>query len=192
MGVVVQQTIRFGVARGVFSNESGLGSAPMAHAAAKTREMAREGFVAMIGPFIDTIIICSMTALVIILTGVWNSGETGASLSAMAFETGLPIYGLGKYVVSFGLIFFAYSTMISWSYYGDRCSEYLFGPKAIMPYRCLFIVFVVVGAVVRLQHVWDISDIMNAFMAFPNLVALLGLSGVMAAETRSYLQRYNV
>lgn len=192
MGVVVQQTIRYGVARGVFSNESGLGSAPMAHAAAKTREMAREGFVAMIGPFIDTIIICSMTALVIILTGVWNSGETGAALSAKAFETGLPIYGLGKFVVSFGLIFFAYSTMISWSYYGDRCSEYLFGPKAIIPYRCMFIVFVVVGAVVRLQHVWDISDIMNAFMAFPNLVALLGLSGVVRAETRSYLKRYNV
>lgn len=192
MGVVVQQTIRFGVARGVFSNESGLGSAPMAHAAAKTREMAREGFVAMIGPFVDTIIICSMTALVIISTGVWNSGETSSSLSALAFETGLPILGLGKYIVSFGLIFFAYSTMISWSYYGDRCSEYLLGPKAIMPYRCLFTLFVVVGAVGSLQQVWLISDIMNAFMAFPNLVALLGLSGVVVAETRSYLQRMNM
>jgi len=232
-GAVVAQTIRYGVARGVFSNESGLGSAPMAHAAAKTGEMAREGFVAMLGPFIDTIVICTMTALVILSTGAWQVRDdagrviygigapyraatvdgvlvvvdeagkplldaagkpykvpTSTSLTAQAFETGLARIGpIGLYIVVFGLVFFAYSTMISWSYYGDRCAEFLLGPKAIMPYRCLYVVLIVVGACWTLKPVWTFADIFNALMAIPNLIGLLALSGLVARETRSYLRR---
>ncbi|MFC1512179.1 alanine/glycine:cation symporter family protein [Candidatus Latescibacterota bacterium] len=136
IGATVSQALRFGIARGVFSNESGLGSAPMAHAAAKTREMVREGFVAMLGPFIDTIVICSMTALVILVTGVRSSGLTSSSLTAKAFDVGL--FGYGQYIVGFGIILFAYSTIISWSYYGDRCAEYLFGQRAVLWYRCIY------------------------------------------------------
>lgn len=232
VGMLMARTIRQGVAKGVFSNESGLGSAPMAHAAAKTKEMVREGFVAMLGPFIDTIIICTMTALVIVLTGAWqvrsDSGELlygpggrglpmrvegvqvigtidespeplldekgemyvlpiSASLTAGAFEKGLP--GFGQWIVAFGLVFFAFSTMISWSYYGDRCFEYLFGEKAIKPYRHVFCVFVVIGTISGLDLVWTVADNLNALMAVPNLIALLGLSGVVVKETRDYIRR---
>jgi AGCS family alanine or glycine:cation symporter len=236
VGVVLSRTIQKGVARGVFSNESGLGSAPMAHAAAKTHEMAREGFVAMLGPFIDTIIICTMTALVIITTGVWQvkSGDgrvlygpgakglpmkmmvgdeycqvigtseaepepyldeagqpyllpTGASLTASAFEHSLAKPGC--WIVSISLVFFAYSTMISWSYYGDRCFEYLFGSRAIMPYRYVYCFVVIVGAVGALDLVWTIADILNALMAVPNLIALLALVGTVAVETKDYVRR---
>jgi len=232
----VKYTVQKGVARGVFSNESGLGSAPMAHAAAKTHEPIREGYVAMLGPFIDTIVVCSMTALVILVTGVWQvraedgtvlygpggkgvpmtanidghhklvvgtvgvdpkpltseSGDvylvkTGTELTSTAFEEGLGF--TGRVVVGLGIVLFAYSTMISWSYYGDRCWEYLFGPKAVMPYRYIFCGFVVVGTVSGLELVWTMSDNLNALMAIPNLLALLGLAGIVTREARDYTAR---
>jgi alanine or glycine:cation symporter, AGCS family len=190
-GAVIAQALRYGVARGVFSNESGLGSAPMAHAAAKTRETAREGFVAMLGPFIDTIIICTLTALVILVTGARDTGLPlgfkGAALTAHAFDMGLA--GWGRYVVGIGLILFAYSTMISWSYYGDRCAEYLFGAGAVIWYRCAYVIVVVVGAVGGLDLIWNIADIMNALMAVPNLIGLIALAGVVAKYTKDYTQR---
>jgi len=232
VGFVLERTVQKGVARGVFSNESGLGSAPIAHAAAKTHEMAREGFVAMLGPFIDTIVICTITALVIIVTGCWQvqthegdilygpgyngtlvrvegvqvigtpgedaqpvvdeSGDyyklpTGAALTATAFEHG--IGRAGRWIVGIGIMLFAYSTMIAWSYYGDRCWEYLLGPRAVTPYRYLFCVFVVVGTVGGLDLIWTVADNLNALMAVPNLIALIFLAGVVVRETDSYLKR---
>ncbi len=186
-GFTVAQALRFGVARGVFSNESGLGSAPMAHAAAKTRETAREGFVAMLGPFIDTLIICTMTALVILVTDARTSGLTSSSLTAHAFDEGL--FGYGHYIVGFGLMLFAYSTMISWSYYGDRCAQYLFGPRSVIAYRLLYVFLVVVGAVGGLKIIWNLADVMNALMAIPNLIGLVALSGFVAKYTRDYVGR---
>ncbi len=183
-GATLAQVIRFGVARGVFSNESGLGSAPIAHGAARTKEPVREGLVAMLGPFIDTIVICTMTALIIILTGAFQTGITGADLTARAFNLGLP--GPGGYIVAFGIIIFAFSTTISWSYYGDRCVDYLLGEKLVMPYRVLFCLLLPVGAFVRLELVWTISDIFNALMAWPNLMGLILLSPVIVRMTREY------
>lgn len=191
-GAAVAQAIRFGVARGVFSNEAGLGSAPIAHGAARTKEPVREGLVAMLGPFIDTIVICTMTALVIILTGAFTTGETGADLTAKAFNIGLP--GPGGYIVAIGIIFFAFSTAISWSYYGDRCIDYLFGQKMVMPYRILYCILLPVGAYVKLATVWTISDIFNALMAWPNLIGLIFLSPVIIRLTKEYFsdpQRVN-
>jgi AGCS family alanine or glycine:cation symporter len=181
--------MRFGVARGVFSNESGLGSAPIAHAAAKTPEMIREGFVAMLEPFIDTLIICSMTALVILVTDARTSGPDldGSMLTAHAFEKGL--FGFGHYVVGVGLVLFAYSTIIGWSYYGDRCAEYLFGPRAVDWYRYLYLALIVVGAVGGLRVMWALADIFNALMAVPNLIALIALAGLLAAKKRDYVRR---
>jgi AGCS family alanine or glycine:cation symporter len=187
LGATVAQTVRFGVARGLFSNEAGLGSASIAHSAAKTKEPVREGLVAMVGPFIDTIVICTMTALVIVSTGAWTSGLTSSPLSAHAFELGLP--QIGKWIVTFGLVFFAFSTMITWSYYGDRCSEYILGRKAVMPYRWLFVILIPVGAVVKIDLVWLLTDIMNGFMAFPNLVGILGLSGLSVKMINDYFSR---
>jgi len=186
-GSTILLTIRMGVARGVFSNEAGLGSAPMAHAAAKTNEPVREGLVAMLGPFIDTIIICSMTALVIITTGLWTSGKSGTPLTALAFNAGLP--GVGEYIVTLGIVLFAYSTMITWCYYGERGIEYLFGSWAIKPYRWLYVLAIPAGAYARLVTVWSAADIANGFMAFPNLVGLVGLSGVAARLTKEYLSK---
>jgi len=187
LGATVAQTIRFGVARGLFSNEAGLGSASIAHSAAKTKEPVREGLVAMLGPFVDTIVICSMTALVIISTGAWTSGLTSSPLSAHAFDMGLPV--VGKWIVTFGLVFFAFSTMLTWSYYGDRCSEYILGSKAVMPYRWLFVMCIPIGAIVKIDLVWLLTDIMNGFMAFPNLIGILGLSGLVARMTNEYFSR---
>jgi AGCS family alanine or glycine:cation symporter len=187
LGIAVTETIRSGVARGVFSNESGLGSAPIAHAAAKTGEPVREGTVAMLGPFIDTIIICTLTALCILVTGAAGSEYTGGALTAHAFQTGL--FGFGQYLVGFGLMFFAYSTMIGWSYYGDRCAEFLFGEKAIPVYRWLFVGCITIGAVGGLKVIWTIADIFNALMAIPNLIGLILLSGVVAKETKRYCNR---
>lgn len=183
-GAAVGQAIRFGVARGVFSNEAGLGSAPIAHGAARTKEPVREGLVAMLGPFIDTLVICTMTALVIILTGAYKEGLTGADLTVRAFNLGMP--GPGGYIVAVGLIFFAFSTAISWSYYGDRCVDYLFGEKYVMPYRVLYCMLLPVGAYIQLELVWTISDIGNALMAWPNLVGLIFLSPVIVRSTRDY------
>jgi AGCS family alanine or glycine:cation symporter len=189
-GAALAQAIRFGVARGVFSNEAGLGSAPIAHGAAQTKEPVREGLVAMLGPFIDTIVICTMTAMVILttkaftLTGTDGNALTGAVLTAKAFNMGLP--GPGDYIVSIGIIFFAFSTAISWSYYGDRCVDYLFGEKMVMPYRVIYCILLPVGAAVELTTVWTISDIFNALMAWPNLVGLILLSPVVIKTTKEY------
>ncbi len=186
-GGAVGTAIRYGVARGVFSNESGLGSAPIAHAAVKTNEPVREGLVAMLGPLVDTLIICTMTALVILVTGA-NTGEhDGGALTAHAFGKGL--FGYGQYLVGFGLIFFAYSTMLGWSYYGDRCAEFLFGEKAIPLYRWVFVGCITVGAIGGLKIIWTLADIANALMAIPNLIGLILLSGVVTDETKQYCRR---
>ena len=183
-GTVMMQAIRYGVARGIFSNEAGLGSAPIAHAAATTDHPVRQGMWGVFEVFMDTIVICSITALSIMVTGVWESGESGAVLSVMAFNTGLP--GVGKYIVSVGLILFAYSTILGWEYYGERCLEYLFGTKPIFAYRILWVVMVVVGAIGGLTFMWDLADTLNALMAFPNLVAVLMLSPVVFKLTKEF------
>ncbi len=188
-GAAVAQAIRMGVARGLFSNEAGLGSAPIAHGAAQTNEPVREGLVAMLGPFIDTIVICTMTGLVIIVTGAYQGGLSGADLTAQAFGSALPSiggYNIGTCIVALGMTIFAFSTAVSWSYYGDRSVEYLFGEKSIMPYRVLYCALLPVGAVFELKQVWAISDIFNALMAWPNLIGLLLLSGVVVRSTREY------
>ncbi len=190
-GGAIGAAIQYGVARGVFSNESGLGSAPMAHAAARTSEPVREGLVAMLGPFIDTLIICTMTALVIVIVGAWGDARpeelTGAALSAYAYSQVLGDFG--GWVVGFGLMFFAYSTIIAWSYYGDRSAEFLFGEKAVLPYRIVYIVLVVVGASVPLQLVWNFADITNIFMAVPNLISLVLLAGVVKKLSDDYFEK---
>jgi alanine or glycine:cation symporter, AGCS family len=188
-GASVMLTIRMGVARGVFSNESGLGSASIAAAAAQTGHPVTQALVSMTQTFIETIIVCSLTGFVIIASGEWSSGLTGASLTTAAFSHGLPGTS-GGIVVALSIMFFAYSTILGWSYYGEKSLEYLLGRRAITPYRVVFCVFVFVGAVSELETVWTISDIMNGLMAFPNLVGLIGLSGIVVAETRDYLQRY--
>lgn len=200
-GGAIGAAIQYGVARGVFSNEAGLGSAPMAHAAAKTNEPAREGLVAMLGPFIDTIIICTMTALVIVIMGAWGEARpenlVGAALSVYSFEQGLIGLGasaakIGSWVVGFGLVFFAYTTIIAWSYYGDRCAKFLFGARAVLPYRILYTILVVVGAVVPLQLVWNMADIANVLMAAPNLISLILLAGVVRQLSKDYSSRHNL
>ena len=183
-GATFLLVLRQGVARGLFSNESGLGSAPIAHGAAKTEEPVREGLVAMLGPFIDTIVICTMTALVIVVTGAYSTGLSGADLTGEAFNAG--IAGFGGFIVTFGLVFFAFSTAISWSYYGDRCVDYLFGEKFVIPYRVLYCILLPVGACIELESVWDISDIFNAMMAWPNLIGLIFLSPVVIRMTKEY------
>ncbi len=183
-GAAVWAAIRFGVARGIFSNEAGLGSAPIAHAAAKTNNPVNQGMIAMLGTFIDTLLICTMTALVIILTGAWTSGETGAALSTYAFNTGLP--EIGGYIVVFGLVVFAFTTILGWSYYGERCAEYIFGSKVILPYRLLWLCAIPVGAMGKLAIIWTMADIMNGLMAIPNLIALVLLSPVIFRLTARY------
>jgi AGCS family alanine or glycine:cation symporter len=187
LGSSVLLTIRMGVARGIFSNESGLGTAPMIHAAARTDEAVHQGLVAMLGPFIDTILICSMTALVIIISGLWQGGLDGAPLTCSAFNQFLP--GGGRAIVSLGLALFAYSTLISWYYYGEKGVEYLLGSRIISPYKWVYIMVIPLGAVVRLDIVWGFADIANGFMALPNLMAVLGLSGVVSAATTNYYKR---
>lgn len=185
LGASVMLTIRMGVARGIFSNESGLGSAPIAAAAAQTKHPVTQALVSMTQTFIDTIVVCSMTGFVILATGLWNSGQTGAELTATAFEAGIG-HTVGSLIVTLGLVLFAYSTILGWSYYGEKSIEFLVGERWVMTYRILFTIFVLVGAVAELDLVWKFSDIMNGLMAVPNLIGLLGLSGVLVAETRDY------
>ena len=180
--------IWFGVARGGFSNESGLGSAGIAAAAAQTRDPVTQALVSMTQTFIDTLIVCSITGFVIIGSGMWTSGETGAALTAAAFSKGLS-GEFGAYIVALGLVLFAYSTVLGWSYYGEKSIVYLFGDKVAMPYRVVFCLFVGIGAVAQLDLVWAISDVMNGLMAVPNLIGLIFLSGVVAAETRRYFAK---
>ena len=183
-GAAVWAAIRFGVARGVFSNEAGLGSAPIAHAAATTDNPIRQGTVAMLGTFIDTLLICSITGLVIIVSGVWSSGETGASLSSAAFENVLP--GIGSYIVTLGLSVFAFTTILGWSFYGEKCVEFLFGVRSIFIFRALWIIAIPLGANADLSFIWLLADTLNALMAIPNLIALLLLSPVVFGLTREY------
>ncbi len=196
-GAAVWAAIRFGVARGVFSNEAGLGSAPIAHAAAQTNNPVRQGSIAMLGTFIDTIIICSITGLVIVASGAWQlcspdvtdcvpgQGLSGAPLTAMAFSLGLP--GYGHILVSLGLAIFAFTTIIGWSFYGEKCTEYLFGVKSVPVFRLIWVLAIPVGATYELDVAWLLADTLNAMMALPNLLALLLLSPVVFKLTRSYL-----
>ncbi len=186
-GAAVWAAIRFGVARGIFSNEAGLGSAPIAHAAAQTKNPINQGMVAMLGTFIDTLIICSITGLVIITSGTWTAGVSGAELTSMAFAEALP--GIGNYLVAIALAVFAFTTILGWSFYGERCIEFLFGVKAIVPYRVAWIVAIPVGATLKLGFVWLVADTLNAMMALPNLVALLLLSPVVFKLTREHFDR---
>ena len=185
-GASVMLAIQMGVARGIFSNEAGLGSAPIAHAAAETDSPVRQGTIAMLGTFIDTIIICTITGLVIVISGAWTSGDTGAGLSALAFGNELP--GSGAYIVSIGLALFAFTTILGWSVYGERCVEYLFGIKAIIPFRILWVLAIPVGAVIHLDFVWLVADTLNALMAIPNLIALLLLSPVVFKVTKEFFE----
>lgn len=186
-GAAVWAAIRFGVARGVFSNEAGLGSAPIAHAAAQTKDPVRQGLIAMLGTFLDTIIVCTITGLVIVTSGAWTSGESGAALTSAAFADALP--GLGNYLVAISLAIFAFTTIIGWSFYGEKCVEFLFGVKAIKPYRLLWILAVPVGATLSLDFVWLVADTLNAMMALPNLIAIAMLSPVVFGLTREYFAR---
>lgn len=185
LGATVMMAIRSGIARGVFSNESGLGSAPIAAAAAKVKWPAEQGLVSMTGTFIDTIIVCTLTGLTLIVTGTWNGAAEGAAMTQAAFDAAMPF---GSIVLMLCLILFAFTTILGWNYYGERCIVYLFGVRAILPYRIVFIVMVAAGAFIKLQAIYFLSDIVNGLMALPNLVALLGLSGVVVAETRLYLR----
>ncbi|MDW5375591.1 sodium:alanine symporter family protein [Halomonas sp. HP20-15] len=183
-GAAVAKAIQYGVARGVFSNEAGLGSAPIAHAAAQTKNPVRQGLVAMLGTFIDTIVVCSVTALAILTSAEWTSGETGATLTAMAFDGALP--GVGQYVVSFALAVFAFTTILGWAFYGEKCCEYLFGVASIKVYRVVYILAILAGAIAPLNFVWLMASVFNALMAIPNLIALALLSPVVFKLSRDY------
>ncbi|NDV26622.1 sodium:alanine symporter family protein [Desulfovibrio sp. JC010] len=185
-GATVMLAIRMGVARGVFSNESGLGSAPIAAAAAQTKEPVTQALVSMTQTFIDTLVVCTMTGLVLILTGAWSNGTTGAELTTVAFSMGMTG---GAHIVTIGLILFAYSTILGWCYYGEKSMEYLFGVKAILPFRLVFICFVGVGAIAKLSFVWNLSDTFNGLMAIPNLIGLIMLTPVVVAETKAYFAK---
>ncbi|MHB0971144.1 MAG: alanine/glycine:cation symporter family protein [Thermoanaerobaculia bacterium] len=187
-GATLAAGIRYGVARGIFSNESGLGSAGIAAAAAQTKEPVRQAMVSMTQTFIDTIIVCTMTGITIIVTGAWMSGEDGAAMTQHAFREGLPGQW-GGWIVAISLAMFAYSTILGWSYYGETSAEYLFGGKIVKPYRVLFVIATFFGAIAHLDVVWTLSDVMNGLMAIPNLIGLVLLGGVVAAETKSYFER---
>ena len=187
-GITLSIAMQRGIGRGVFSNESGLGSAPIAAAAAKTNSPARQGLISMTGTFIDTIMVCTMTGIVIIITGSFNGNLEGAALTTAAFETGLPIAVVGKYIVNVGLIFFAFTTILGWNYYGERCIEYLFGVKGIKPYKVIFIALVGVGPFLPLEMIFIIADIVNGLMALPNLIGLIGLRHVIISETEMFFK----
>ena len=184
-GSTMAMALRYGVARGLFSNEAGLGSAPMVHAVAETDHPVRQGMYGIFEVFVDTILICTTTGLVILVTGTWDSGATGAALSARAFEVGLP-GAWGDIVVTGGVLLFSYSTLIGWSYYGETGIVYLFGTRAAMPYRMLWLVFVYLGSVGSLHLVWDVADTLNGMMAIPNLVAVLGSIGLLRRLVREF------
>jgi len=184
-GATVWMTFTWGLRRGLFSNEAGQGSAAMAHSTAKVEEPVREGLVAMLGPFIDTLVICTMTALVIITTNQWASGETGAVLTMNSFDHALPFYGM--WMVVLGVLLFAFSTVIAWSYYGEKGIEYIGGRKSKIPYKWLYVIFTLLGARFDLQAVWSYADTANGLMAVPNLVALVALSGALVVVTKKYM-----
>jgi len=183
LGATVVMAIRWGFARGIFSNEAGLGSAAIVHAAAKTNNPIEQGLVGMIGVFIDTIVVCTITGLVIITSGVWTSSANGPAMTADAFQATL---GFGGTVVAISLALFTYTTLLGWSYYGERALVFLFGVKAIMPYRIIWVLLIPIGATMSLDLVWGIADALNAMMAIPNLIALIILAPAVFAMTRNY------
>lgn len=186
-GSTIMMAMQNGIARGVFSNESGLGSAPIAAAAAKTKEPAEQGLISMTGTFIDTLIICTMTGLALVLTGVWQGDAAGAAMTSAAFASA---YGaVGSSLLTIALVLFAFTTILGWNYYGERACIYLFGTKGVMPYRVIFIALIASGGFLKLEAIWILADIVNGLMAIPNLIALIALSGVVVAETESYLSR---
>lgn len=187
-GATVQQAIQRGIARGVFSNESGLGSAPIAAAAAKSDNPVEQGLISMTGTFIDTLIICTLTGLTILVTGQWSiEGLAGAPLTQAAFAS---VFGQpGALALTISLVLFAFTTILGWSYYGERCIEFLFGTKSILPYRLVFVAMVALGGFLKLDLIWTIADIVNGLMALPNLIALLALSPVIIKETRQYFAK---
>lgn len=184
LGATVMLAMRSGVARGVFSNESGLGSAPIVAAAAKTKWAAEQGLVSMTGTFIDTIIICTLTGLSLVVSGVWCGPLNGAAMTESAFTMAFPAFG--SILLLVGLVLFAFTTILGWNYYGERCVEYLIGVKAILPYRIIFICLIACGPFLKLEEIWVLADIVNGLMAIPNLIALIALSGVVVAETKAY------
>ncbi|MGU7905635.1 alanine/glycine:cation symporter family protein [Streptococcus suis] len=188
VGATVKEAIQRGIARGVFSNESGLGSAPIAAAAAKSDNPVEQGLISMTGTFIDTIIICTLTGLTILVTGQWSvEGLEGAPLTQAAFAT---VFGnTGSIALTISLVLFAFTTILGWSYYGERCIEFLFGAKSILPYRLVFVTMVALGGFLKLDLIWTIADIVNGLMALPNLIALLALSPVIIKETRQYFAK---
>lgn len=185
-GSTIMMAMQKGIARGIFSNESGLGSAPIAAAAAKTKWPAEQGLISMTGTFIDTIIICSMTGLALVLTGVWKGTAAGAMMTTNAFASA---YGhMGIILLTVSLALFAFTTILGWNYYGERACIYLFGTKGVMPYRLIFIALVASGAYLKLDAIWTLADIVNGLMAIPNLIALIALAGVIVSETKRYLE----
>ena len=184
LGATVMLAMRSGVARGVFSNESGLGSAPIVAAAAKTKWAAEQGLISMTGTFIDTIVICTLTGLSLVVTGVWCGDLNGAAMTESAFTMAFPSFG--SLLLLVGLVLFAFTTILGWNYYGERCVEYLLGVKAILPYRIIFILLIACGPFLKLEEIWVLADIVNGLMAIPNLIALVALSGVVVAETKAY------
>ncbi|MGT2737654.1 alanine/glycine:cation symporter family protein [Streptococcus orisratti] len=186
-GATMMIAIQSGIARGVFSNESGLGSAPIAAAAAKTEEPVEQGLVSMTGTFIDTIIVCTLTGLAIIVTGGWSSNLNGATLTQHAFAT---VFGnFGVFALTISLVLFAFTTILGWGYYGERCFEFLFGTRAIPVYRLIFVLMVALGGFLKLELIWVLADIVNGLMAIPNLIALLGLSPIIIKETKRYFSQ---
>jgi len=188
-GAAVMAAIRFGVARGIFSNEAGLGTAGIAQAAGTTRSAVRSGLIGMLGTFIDTLIICTLTGLAIITSGLWSGGSSGAALSSAAFEAAMP--GVGNYLIALALAIFAFTTTLGWSYYSERCWEFLAGVKAILPFRILYTLSIPVGAVMQLDFVWLVADTLNALMAFPNLISLLLLSPLVFNLTKEYFSLHS-
>ena len=186
-GAAVMAAIRFGVARGIFSNEAGLGTAGIAQAAGTTNSPVRSGMIGMLGTFIDTIIICSMTGLAIITSGVWTSGASGAALSAAAFEQAMP--GVGGYILTLALVIFAFTTILGWSYFGEKCWEYMVGTKSILPFRILWVVAVPFGAIAQLDFAWLVADTLNGLMAIPNLLSLLLLSPIVVKLTKDHFAK---
>ncbi|MFL9777528.1 alanine/glycine:cation symporter family protein [Vibrio cyclitrophicus] len=187
-GASIMLAIQSGIARGVFSNELGLGSAPMAAAAAKTDSCVKQGLISMTGTFFDTIIICTMTGLALILTGAWQTDLSGAAMTTHAFAVGLNADTLGPMLVSIGLIFFAFTTILGWNYYGERCVVFLLGTKAVLPYKIIFIALVASGAFLKLDMIWIMADIVNGLMAIPNLIGLILLRNVVIEETKLFFK----
>lgn len=186
LGITITLAIQRGIARGVFSNESGLGSAPIAAAAAKTKSCVRQGLITMTGTFFDTIVVCTMTGLAIVITDSWRGSSEGVKVTLDAFQAGIGVNFIGNFIVNVGLIFFSFTTVLGWNYYGEKCLQYLAGTKAILPYRILYIILVAIGPFLPLELVFIIADIVNGLMAIPNLIGLIGLRKDIIEETEAY------